>query len=214
MILYLTRIPLNLGSHEVRSELSNRYSLHQTLTRVFAEPGESRILYRVEDDASLNPYILVQSSVQPDLAAFYSNYVARSGQVETRDITSLIDRFEVGRRFRFRIAINPTTQGRKIQGGREIEFRRVLHKNTEAISWFAGMGERRGFALPLSDPFNEPTMKKLAMFRGKSPKERVAVSLIDGVLEVTNPQAFAAAFVAGIGKAKIYGLGMLSLATA
>lgn len=214
MDLFLTKVPLNLRSHEVRNDLANRYKLHQTISAAFQKTDDIRVLYRVENDTTLEPYLLVQSPTEPNADAFLRHYIAPTQEIETRNIGQIVSGFSAGQRYRFRIALNTIKQGEKDGENGKIRFKQAVWNREEILQRFERSAQERGFTLNLENPYAAAYVKTQLKLTGKTPREKLAVAVIEGILDITDPIRFADAFRAGIGKGKIFGLGMLTLAAA
>ena len=75
------------------------------------------------------------------------------------------------------------------------------------MGWLLRKGERHGFAV---DPFYVRIVE-LADLYGKRRQQKWFVVQFDGVLEVVEEEKFASALCGGIGSAKAFGCGLLSV---
>lgn len=82
------------------------------------------------------------------------------------------------------------------------------------VAWLQDRGERAGFTLR-GDTITSPLVtRKFVKDSGSGPTVTVASVTFDGVLEVTDAAKFADVLVTGVGRAKSYGCGLLTIARA
>ena len=105
------------------------------------------------------------------------------------------------------------------KGAEAISRRRLpLRKPGDQVDWLVRKGEQHGFVIPTGGG-GAPDVATTALPRltGKlNQPKKITVDAVrfDGHLVVTDPEAFTDALVNGIGRAKSYGCGLLSLAAA
>jgi CRISPR system Cascade subunit CasE len=203
--MYLTKLTLNLRSAQARRDLGDAYEMHRTLVRAFAPDPEAippRFLWRLErpSDATQNPAVLVQSQSPANWSILerLPNYLDGSTQTKDVDLARLVC---MDRRYRFRLLANPTV---KCQGKRL-----ALLALEEQTAWIERQANNHGFRL------QSLTIGPLDLLQssrdGKAPICVQRVSF-EGFLEVRQTAAFEQALLAGIGPAKAFGCGMLSVA--
>jgi CRISPR system Cascade subunit CasE len=208
--MYLSQILLDPASHQVQSELSNRYELHRTLTAQFPsnQPKEINLLYRVEipERQVYQPIpLLVQTTIEPNWSGLSrSGLVAGLPQVKT-----FSPAFPNGANYYFRLLANPTMRKKQPDN----KSKRVGLYSTEAqTEWFKRKAQQGGFTvdcLNLSDHGLVESIKK----KNKQTHHIKHLAIqFDGLLCVTDPQLFQKTLLKGIGSAKAFGFGLLSLA--
>jgi CRISPR system Cascade subunit CasE len=197
--MYLSQLLLNPRSRQVRVDLADRYELHRTILNAFPEtlPDDERVLYRVEE-GTLEPIIrlLVQSQTTPNWEAIprlRGNYLLDVPQVRT-----VVVRTPTGVPVRFRLQANPTVK----RDGK----RHAIYKNTDLEGWLVKKTTQSGFTV---DPAHM-NIVKLGKKRGKGDKVWNAVQF-DGVLTVTDTDLFTQTVQKGVGSAKAFGFGLLSI---
>lgn len=210
--MYLSLLLLDPRSRQVLRELAEPYEMHRTLSKAFdalSVDGKGRLLFRAEPDRRGGAVtVLVQSATVPD----WSRLSADRYLVEALPPKEVRLAFQPGQRCRFRLRANPTV---KREG-----HRHALMREEEQIRWLRRKGERHGFRLADSGHADLPdlivtpegrTHGRKAGDQGEHQMVHFAVRF-DGVLEVTDPAALAAAVRDGLGSAKAFGFGLLSLA--
>lgn len=219
--MYLTRMSLNGARRGARKLLSSPQAMHAAVLSSFP-PGASqesgRVLWRLDrNDNALALY--VSSSRRPDLTHVIeqAGWPSLNETWQTVDISPFLGRLEAGQRWAFRVTGNPTHAVREGERGRGKVMAHVTVD--QQIGWLLQKAERHGFVVP-SNVFDEPELRlhdrRVHRFARRSDgAERTVVlgtATFDGVLEVVDPEALRAAIVDGIGRAKGYGCGLLTLA--
>jgi CRISPR system Cascade subunit CasE len=227
--MYLSRLFLNPLSREVRRDLADAQELHRTVMSAFPEASSDgaraaqAVLHRLEADPRRGRLLLyVQSRPEPDWTRLPAGYLVDLGgelpNPASRRIDSILAELREGMTLVFRLRANParkidtkTGPDGKRRNGRRVELR----GDAERIAWLQRQGERCGFAIPTRDGVpgvrvvEEP---RLRAARGAKPAATVVPALFDGTLRITDAEKFRQAVVHGIGPAKAYGCGLLSLA--
>ena len=213
--MYLSKLTLNPYSRQVQRELGDPYQLHRTIMHGFPAtlPEDERVLYRLEAAPRSNELLLlVQSVHQPDWAvlrdADRGQYLLEAPQPPKVFKPNLA----AGSVLRFRLRANPTVK--KQREDHKNGNRVPLVREDEQIAWLKRKGEQHGFqALQIQVSGND-TLSGWKKDDGKSHKMQFYAVQFDGILQVTDLDLFAAAVETGIGSAKGFGFGLLSLAPA
>ncbi len=208
--MYLSKLLLDPASRQVQSELSNRYELHRTLTAQF--PSEKRsdinLLYRLEipDQQIYQPItLLVQTSSEPDWSE-----LARLGLlIDSPQVKNFDPDLPTGATYFFRLLANPTMRKKQADGN----SKRIGLYSTEAQhDWLQRKAQQGGFRV---ESFNLLDMGMLESIKRKNDHihkiKQLAVQF-DGILNVIDPDLIKHALVHGVGSAKSFGFGLLSLA--
>ena len=231
MTLHLSRLTLDPAHAGARRDLAAPYELHRSLARAFGDAPDGRhrahhgVLFRVEDAGPDGVPVLVQSATRPDWSALPDGYAARIDGPKPLDPA-----LAQGRRLRFRLAANPVRRV-SVEGKANPRRLPLVHPLPDAdadrpdgyLPWLLRQAAAHGFALPTSDgPASPVPHVAHAPFRygpraadGRTlDKRRLPLFGVrfDGTLTVTDPDALADALRRGIGPAKAYGFGLLSLA--
>ena len=199
--MYLSEIRLNLKSRDVHRDLSNIYELHRTLLRAFPdmdEGGPGRVLYRVESSkhGSVVP-VLIQSEKEPHWDFLEEMGYYLSEPVKSKEFDP---HFMNGQILSFRLKCNPTVK----RNGKRLG----LLKDEEQMGWLTRKAEMGGFQIVQTIPVPEGFSKAV---NGKKKLSFYSVRF-DGILRVEDPEAFLATLENGIGSAKGFGFGLLSIA--
>ena len=227
----LSRLVLNLRSRRVARDLADCQELHRTVLSAFPEAagGSARqrfgVLFRIEYDRGAAPVMLIQSSGNPDFSALPSGYLAHPPT--TNDIGAAWRGIARDSVFRFRLRANPT---RKIEtksgpdGARRNGRRVELKTEEEQLNWLARKSRESGFeilSVRAAAEYSEVWVSaegKVSGSRGlldgagSRPRLTFASVLFNGKLRVTDMERFRTTLERGIGSAKAYGFGLLSIA--
>lgn len=202
---------------------------------------EFGVLFRVDVDEQRNDVrVYVQSFVKPNWSFLddLRNYLfenSDSRNPDWQDISGAYAKLKKGQVFSFRLRANPTKRiGKVVEGDSALKGKRVgLLREEEQIAWLIRKAQERekgksgGFEIltkEVTDQSGKITMVPRVNVRpeGKQTgrKREAAGSLVithlavrfDGLLQITDPDAFRETLSSGIGSAKAYGFGLLSLA--
>jgi len=116
-------------------------------------------------------------------------------------LTSYMPRFAVGQILAFRLRCNPTV---KRQGNRC-----ALRTETERMTWLERKAEKGGFVVCRADI---KALDPITTCTAKAQTVTLNSVQYDGLLRVVDPDRFRETLEGGIGSAKGFGFGMLSLA--
>ena len=225
MTVFLSRLTLNPEHALAQKDLAAPYELHRTLGRAFPQADtaqyrqECGVLFRVEPPTARGAAVLVQSGAEPAWDRLEPGYlIAADGPT---DFDPSIDE---DRRLRFRLAANPVRRTRKPGPKPKGRVRRLplVHAGPNEAGhdtywdWLDRQAERAGFAVDrdhtLDLPFRVARRRKLGEEIARKADVPHFGVRFDGILTVTDPGALSAALRQGIGPAKAFGFGLLSLA--
>jgi CRISPR system Cascade subunit CasE len=209
--------------------------MHRTVMSSFPNaPGSTArsgfgVLYRVEAGLrDAGPYMLVQSSAEPQWSRLPTDYVAPGERgrpnPEVKRIAERYGELCVGMRLRFRLLANPTRKidTRSGPDGTRRHGRRVeLRGEAARLDWLARKAGQHGFELTnvrASAGVRNALAGPAQRIAGRREKEvgrepvTLATVLFEGELLITDAEAFRRALSEGIGPGKAYGCGLLSIA--
>lgn len=241
-MIWLSRLLLDPRSRAVQRDLGDCQALHRTIMAAYprvsgdAEGARARhgVLFRLDQPArGPRPLtLLVQSTADPDWSSLPAGYLLDladgSPSLACKRVDERYATIERGAVLRFRLRANAT---RKIDtrsgpdGARRNGKRVDLRGDAERIAWLQRKADQGGFRLlTVGQPGAvavRTTGDDLAI--GYRPDSRASTGgararltfgavLFDGLLCVADPEQFRDTLVAGIGPAKAYGFGLLSIA--
>ena len=241
--MHLTRFRFNTHRPGARKLLSSPQATHAAVMGGFpgllpghpgGDPGQPRVLWRVDRNAKAEVYLYVVSPDRPEL----THLVEQAGWPraddspgwQTHDYGGFLSRLEAGQTWAFRLTANPVHSIRRKDGEPTKLTAHVTPRHQ--AGWLLKRQEQCGFevvrgtdldpALPSVDGYEllvhdrnstgfdkpDPRPDK----RGKRMRVPVVTATFDGRLTVTDPEALRRSLRAGIGRAKAYGCGLMTLA--
>lgn len=203
--MWLHRLEIDARLPAARRDLSSAYELHSTLARGFvAGPTETppRFLWRVESADERRAIVLIQGDSEADWSRIDD---ATPGYVlaQARKQIALDTLIVKGTHYRFRLRANPTvTRDGKRHG---------LVRHDEQMAWLERQITRHGFELSACV---RTTDERLRVRQRRDGGRFIVLQAVgfEGSVVVVDSTAAIGAVRAGLGHAKAFGLGLLSLA--
>ncbi len=213
--MYLSRLQLNPTSRTLwRNVVDQPYRLHQLVMQGFPDGVDresANVLHRL-DQSHTGLMLLVQSNIQPDWDSLNPDLLLPTDPFDplpNPTIQTLTDLgLQNGRILTFRLRANPTIKKvrRDDKGNRRNSNRVPLVREDKQLAWLKQKAKQSGFCL--LDANINPEGKQ-ADYRKKL---MIYTILVNGRLQITNATLFNQALKQGIGPAKAFGCGLLSLA--
>lgn len=216
--MYLTRFQLNPLRRGAAKLLTSPHAMHAAVLGSFpdAAPTESgRVLWRL-DTSPHQAFLYVVSPEKPDLTHLVeqAGWPTRQDHWDTREYAALLSRLGNGQRWAFRLRANPVRSTRPEGAERSKPFGHVTAAQQER--WLLDRAAPLGFSL--TNDSGEQTMRvtkrETVTFRRQSSQVTLRVAQYDGTLTITDHDVFAHVLTHGIGRAKGYGCGLLTIAPA
>lgn len=219
--MFLTRFTIDPARRGARKLLASPQAMHAAVRAAFTTPEDhdrpgARALWRVDTTAAGALQLYLVSPGKPDL----THLVGQAGSLHsaeawtTRAYDGLLASLCPGQRWAFRLTANPTHSGRKTPDAKDTQrFGRL--RTTEQAEWLLNRETRCGFTVTSQGDGNPNLMvhrRQTLTFRRGARTVTLTTATFDGVLEVTDPNAFRQALTLGIGHAKAYGCGLLTIA--
>jgi len=208
--MYLSRLILNPRSRHARRDISVPYEMHRTIMRAFPstdQGGPGRVMFRLEPMRPDHPpVVIVQSQKEPDWSCLRAADYALGIDHKPLNIAA-----SAGQHFRFRLRANPTVRRKNGDGPDARSSRHGLFREEDQLAWLKRKGQAAGFT-PVSVRTRDAG--KTITRRGPGPQHVHFAVTYEGILRVTDPAAFQQGIAAGIGPAKAFGFGLLSVAPA
>jgi len=218
--MYIARGLLNLRSREVLRDLSSPAELHRSVMRLFdANRQASGVLHRLEGSRDTGAALVVQSLVAPKETGLPPGYFlvapddGYGAPLETgglRVSRQKLETVRAGERLVFRLLANTTRKvgTKSTADNAKSNGRRVPVRGDEArMAWLTRHAATGGFRIEDARVVEEP--------RSGGPHAGTRVTFegarFDGVLSVVDAPTFHAAVRAGLGPAKAFGFGLLSV---
>lgn len=213
--MYLTRVQLDPRRGGGRL-LASPGRIHAAIEgAVPVEEGFRRVLWRVETSNPLQPILYLLTPSRPVLESLLTQAGMQGSVPLTKPYDAVLEGVELGRRYRFRMVANPTRDVATTRGARSRRVGCVTPQHQ--LEWLTRKGEWGGFRVT-QNSLEEPNVSLSVTDRVTFPRKGSEVTLVrvqfDGVLEVTDPEAFRHSLVTGVGRGRAYGCGLLTLARA
>lgn len=234
--MFLSHLLIDVGVNPDRPRpgrlwLRNVYHVHQRLCMAFPTPAKlaaddvflrpfapadfarPKLLFRIERqvEEAGSRSILVLSDHQPDWDyAFRNAGMMLAAPPQCRPYSPV---FESNQRLRFRVLVNPSKRrGTEPNKGKRVSLTWGEDEDPEVLlaEWFAAKGERHGFAV---ERCSLVTLGWVQAYRPRTKEQmKFRSALLEGTLSASDPAKLSVAVFSGIGHAKAFGFGLLSVA--
>lgn len=230
--MYLTRFRINTARLHARRILASPQILHAAVLSSFSEPPaprseDGRVLWRVDRKNRAETYLYIVSPDKPDLTHLVeqAGWPVTGGGWETHDYSPFLARLTKGEMWAFRLTANPVHTVRRDNGEPTKPTAHVGPRHQQA--WLLERQEAAGFTV-VEKPEDRQRIrgvdthelvvhdKRQLEFRKNGQRNPVTLTTVtfDGRLEITDPDALRRTLTHGLGRAKGYGCGLLTLARA
>ena len=222
--MFLTKIDLDPSRRLARKYLGSPQVMHAVIMKAAGEDtgdGAGRVLWRVDPGASTSLYLLTPS--EPDCTQIVSDAGVHDSQARTLDYSPFLNQLDTGQLWAFRLAANPS---RSVAQGPGKRGKRYGHVTVEQQrQWLINRTPNYGFELVPTEGYDDEAVQSVVVVRRERPifnrqrpaaevRDRVTINrtVYEGVLRVADPEKLRHALVAGIGRSKAYGCGLITLA--
>lgn len=213
--MYLSRVGLNVKRRETQQALVLLQLMHAAVEQSFTKHGR-RNLWRVDWFENMC-YLLVLSEHQPDFSHIVKQfgYGETGGEWETKNYSLLLDRLKEGQTWQFRLRANPTRSSfreKSTRTGRGKVFAHVTQAQQK--QWLIDTAAPLGFSVS-EESFDivHTQWDKFSKTRGGKREVTIRTATFEGALTVTDSELFRGTLLKGIGRAKAYGCGLLTVAS-
>lgn len=212
--MYLSRVKVDDENFRKMRALNSLDAFHDWVERCFPEEFEAqerkRKLWRL-DTLQGDRYLLIVSETMPDIAGMEVYGVLGSGAIKEYD--AFLQRLKENQRMRFRVTLNPVTaKADRTEGKRG---RIVPHVTVaQQMKFLYDRAVKNGFSL-VPDEFTivergYGILQKNRNIEHRRPI-RLSKAVYEGLLTITDAVRFRQVLVAGFGKKKAYGFGMMTV---
>lgn len=216
--MFLTRFRINTARRGSRKLLASPQAMHAAVLSAFAgsatgETDRPRVLWRL-DGSGHDRLLYIVSPDKPDL----THLVEQAGWPttetwQTRGYSDFLDSLRVQQRWAFRLTANPVRYGRLPHRS---DTARVGHVTVEQQrDWLLARAERSGFRVTVAGS-GEPDLtvhrRQTYAFHRDGRRVTLRVATYDGQLEIVDAETLRTVLTSGLGHAKAYGCGLLTLA--
>lgn len=208
---YLSFVNLNDQSRHAQRAMAQPQLLHGAVEGAFL--GErARRLYRI-DPLAQGSRLLLLSQQQPDLLhiARQFGFPDQPASMGSMDYTPLLAQLRAGQRWRFRLKANPVQAAwpkDKAKPRGQVHAHVTVHQQA---AWLLKRARQHGFSLE-EDQFTVVHSAWQRFKKADNNQVVIKTATFEGFLTVEDPQLLQTALCQGIGRAKAYGCGLLTLA--
>ncbi|MFG2214687.1 type I-E CRISPR-associated protein Cas6/Cse3/CasE [Streptomyces sp. NPDC048685] len=235
--MYLTRFRVNTGRSDARQLLGSPHRMHGAVNMSFPTPpsregSAPRVLWRVDRNATSETLLYIVSPTRPDL----SGLVEQAGWPASDEpgwttfaYEDFLAALHPGDTWGFRLTANPVHNIRHEYVKKGERTKRAAHRTPHhQMEWLLKRQEQAGFEivekpverrlLPEGDAYELIVRDQVPMrFRrppAKAGRNDVQLTRVtfDGRLRITDTALFRRTLTHGLGKAKAYGCGLMTLA--
>lgn len=216
--MHLSRVVLNPARRGARRLLSSPQSMHAAVLSSFPEvvpSGDGRVLWRIDGQTAHRRMLYVVSPAQPD----FTHLVEQAGWPttqtwETTAYDRFLDRIVAGQAWHFRLTANPVRKTRVRES--DPDTRIVGHATVKhQEQWLLDRRDQLGVEFPdgpAGRTGSAVVSREVRRFRRETQTVTLTMATYEGHLTVVDPDRLRAALVNGVGRAKAYGCGLLTLA--
>lgn len=234
--MYLTRFRFNTARAGARRLLTSPQSLHAAVMQSFAQAPPTptgdgpRVLWRVDRNDNAQVLLYIVSPDKPDLTHIVEQAGwPTTGSWDTFAYTPFLERLKAGDIWSFRLTANPVHSIRTKDGE---PTKRTAHITARhQVGWLLKQQDRGGFTI-CEQPKDLPRVTDTDQYQvvvrdrrnlafGKRSAEgskatdvQIATATYDGRLRIEDAERFRSILTSGLGKAKAYGCGLMTLAPA
>lgn len=225
--MYISRLSINLARPRALDMVHSPYRMHAAVEKAFPPTAErnsdeGRILWRTDfpNGQTDGCWLYVVSPEKPD----FTHIVEQTGWPanpawETKDYSPVIDALQDGQIWHFRLKANPVRKV-LVDKGSEPNSRVIGtiqgHVTREQqMQWLLDRAKKHGFSVPENDdgiPLLEVRQRHAERFRRNGRLVTIDTAVFEGVLSVTDAERFRHALCCGIGRAKGFGCGLMTIA--
>lgn len=224
--MYISRLALNVRRPEAIRLLSSPYRMHAAVENAFPPDAcrasdEGRILWRI--DSSPSPtnktWLYVVSHDRPD----FSHIAEQCGWPttstgETKDYSPVLGRLDAGQVWRFRLKANPARKV-LVDQGRDLNPKVVgtvqgCVTMSQQMDWLLNRAEDHGFRVASGSdgsPILTVSQRHTERYERKKKRVTITTAMYDGILTVSDPDLLRHALCFGMGRAKGFGCGLLTV---
>ncbi len=207
-MLYLSKLILETANPIALRAMGDLHALHRLVLKGYPDAengGTGRVLFRLETPRSPReqPVLLVQSEVEPDWSPLERIACIQGPRQWGPEVI-------LHQRLRFRLRATPTKTTTFGPETAHPGHRRIgLFTEEEQRQWLTRKADENGFSI------TAVSLRKIGWQSGRKTGGGVITHHsieYDGVLQVLSPEKVIDAVISGIGPAKGFGFGLLSLA--
>ena len=219
--MYLSRVEVDSRNRQKTKDLTHLGAYHNWVEQSFpteiAQGTRQRHLWRL-DTLRGKRYLLVLSAEKPDIQKLATYGVPGTAMIKTYD--SFLAKIQAGQILRFRLTANPS---RKISRPGQKQGRVVPHITVKRQrEWLTKRAADSGFQLVKKEVVDDPKISGSLAFdvvnrdwpvlhHKKERSVRLSRVTFEGLLRVTDIEAFKTTLTHGLGREKAFGMGLMTV---
>ncbi|MEN6584211.1 MAG: type I-E CRISPR-associated protein Cas6/Cse3/CasE [Armatimonadota bacterium] len=207
--MYLSRVELNQFRRKTQQALASPHIMHGMVEASFPKSSDrQRTLWRLDSFRGAL-HLLLLSHDRPDLSHVVENCGWGDCDQEwvTRNYDGFLESLQTGQVWRFRLCANPVHSVGCGDNERGTVYAHVTVE--QQMKWLYDRAGKNGFDISGGADIVARDVKE---FKRGGARVTIGTAAFEGVLTVTDSVLFRNALVNGIGRAKAYGCGLLTLA--
>lgn len=218
--MYFSRVTINPHLRNARRALASLERLHAIIARATSDRdqdtdiSDERPLWRLDESrGGQGARLYIVSRRVPDLGVLMKQLGTGPQELSFTDYEPFLCRLSRGQEWGFRCRANPTKSIGSGHTGVRGHRTGIVSKN-EQLEWFVAQAKRGGFHMPINRVEAPEVLVRestLVSFKRHNSNVTLSSAIFDGVLAIDDPNAVRAAMTGGIGRAKGYGFGLLTL---
>lgn len=230
--MYISRVPLNGVRRGAMELLTSPSKMHGAVEASFPPEGmeatasdttasEGRILWRIDraDDEGRSVWLYVVSPRRPDFTHLCEQAGwPVEGSWETKGYEPLLARIESGLKCQFRLKANPVrkvSRDKGVRSNRDVIGTIQGHVTIDQqMQWLIDRAQAHGFKI-LEDSSGFPQLRvgqrEKSSFAHAGSRATLSTAVFDGILEVTDAELFRRTLCFGLGRAKAFGCGLMTV---
>lgn len=205
--MFLSRIHLDLNSRNTLRALNSPSVFHGAVESSFIG-ARKRDLWRI-DKLDNRLYLLLLSEDEPDLRSFCQQFGYADKGYEIKSYDGLLSKINAGDVWRFRVTANATRSVSDMGNSKRGKVSACISTESQK-KWLIDKSNKNGFSVT-ADSFEVVQSKWLRFYKKASREISLFSVTYEGLLEVTDAEAFRRALTNGIGRGKAYGMGLLTV---
>jgi CRISPR system Cascade subunit CasE len=210
-MMYLSRIELDITQHNTMRALASPHVMHAAIENCFRDRSGAadRKLWRV-DRLGGNMYLLLLSHQIPNFENFVKQFCGNGRSGETKSYDSMLSRIREGQQWRFRLKANPVHSVKNVT---DTTSRGKIYAHVTTAwqkNWLRKKASVCGFEV--GDEMYDVVQSEQIRFKRLDKFVTLGTATFEGILSVREPVLFSNKLIEGIGRAKAYGCGLLTIA--
>ncbi|WP_322354160.1 type I-E CRISPR-associated protein Cas6/Cse3/CasE [Paratractidigestivibacter sp.] len=234
-MMYITRMALNGARRSAMEIIASPNKMHAAVEASFPplaasnisgtdqDRGEcGRTLWRIDPipGEGRNAWLYVVSPRRPDFTHLCEQAGwPVEGSWETKDYDRLLGSLDCGQLWQFRLKANPVRKVFEDKGSRsDSSLVGTLQGHVtvqQQMKWLLDRSDAHGFRVCMGSdgqPQATVSQRSKVTFGHSGSKVTLVTAVFDGALKIVDPGAFRKALCCGVGRAKAFGCGLMTIA--